>query len=176
MNPLNPPLHTARLRLDWLQAEDVPFLLELLNSPGWLRWIGDRQVRDPQAARNYLEQGPQQMRRQHGFALLRVSLAGVPIGLCGLLRREHLDAPDLGFAFLPAYAGQGYAQEAAQAVLHWARQLGHDRVLAITLPDNSASIRLLERVGMQRVGLLPVDHKGDELLLLVIELAPPVTC
>lgn len=167
---MNPPLCTDRLQLDWLEFADAPFLLELLNSPGWLRWIGDRQVRNLEDARNYVRHGPMASREAHGFALLRVCLPAAdgmtPIGVCGLLKRAHLDAPDLGFAFLPAYSGQGYAQEAARAVLDWGRALGHHRVLAITLPDNASSIRLLERVGLRRGELLPVNENGDRLLLM----------
>jgi RimJ/RimL family protein N-acetyltransferase len=161
-------LQTPRLVMRWLDFSDAPFLLELLNSPGWLRWIGDRQVRTLEDARNYVRNGPMALREKFGYALLQVSLKtdDQPIGICGLLKRAHLDTPDIGFAFLPAFSGMGYALEAAQAVLQWGRALGERRVLAITLPDNQASIRLLDKLGMQQQGLLPINEQGEALLLL----------
>jgi RimJ/RimL family protein N-acetyltransferase len=156
---LSPPpiLVTPRLSLRELDASDADatFALALLNDPDFLRNIGDRGVRTLEDAYGYLRAGPLASYADHGFGLWRVALrdTGEAIGLCGLLRRDWLDAPDLGYAFLPSARGRGLAQEAADAVLALARsRFALRRVLAIVDPENAASIRLLERAGMQREG------------------------
>ena len=143
------PLDTPRLQLRTLELRDDRFILQLLNQASWLRFIGDRKVHSLIDAQRYIENGPQASYRQHGHGLLLVQQRdGTPIGLCGLLRREGLDDPDLGFALLDAYNGQGYAHEAAAAVLADGRsRLALTRVLAITAPDNLLSIRLLLKLG-----------------------------
>lgn len=141
---------TARLRLRELHHDDAGFIHALVNDPDWLRHIGDRGVRTLDDARGYIDNGPRAMYGAHGHGLLAVETrgGGRPIGLCGLLRRETLDDPDLGFAFLPDWRGRGYALEAAAATLAWARsQRGLRRVVAITSQDNAASGRLLEKIG-----------------------------
>jgi [ribosomal protein S5]-alanine N-acetyltransferase len=143
---------TARLRLRQLALDDAGFILELVTDPLWLRFIGDRGVHDVESARRYLESGPLEMYRSRGFGLWLVERRAdaVPIGICGVLKRDSLDDPDLGFAFLPAYRGQGYAREAAAATLEHARQqLGIQRVLAITSPENLPSANVLRSVGMR---------------------------
>ena len=144
-------IESNRLILALLGKADVPFILELLNSPGWLEFIGDRGVKTEEDALAYIQNGPLSDFDKHGFCLFKVSLKGsdIPIGLCGLLKRDFLDHPDIGFAFLGEYSGQGYALESSQAVLAWAdKQLGIDKVLAITKTDNKRSIGLLEKLGL----------------------------
>jgi RimJ/RimL family protein N-acetyltransferase len=143
-------LLTPRLILAPLAHGDAPFIMELVNSPGWLQYIGDRHVHSMEDAIAYLDNGPLKSYRENGFGLLRVSLrdSGTPIGMCGLLRRPELDGPDIGFAFLPAYHRQGYAAEAVKATLTLARETLHlPEVLAIVQADNEASIGLLVRNG-----------------------------
>ena len=142
---------TARLRLEALSLKDAPFILNLLNSPGWLKYIGDRGVKSLADAEAYLTDGPMKDLETYGFSLFKVVLKSTeePIGLCGLLKRDFLDHPDIGFAFLGEYGGKGYAQEASHAVLEWARETqGITKVLAITLPENERSIHLLEKLGL----------------------------
>jgi len=156
-------LETARLRLRRLDLDDAPFILKLVNEPSWLRYIGDRGVRDLEGARGYIRNGPLAMYTRHGFGLWLVERRsdGALLGQCGLLQRDSLEHPDIGFAFLPAYWGQGYAQEAAGATLAY----GHDalampEVQAITSLDNEASIRLLQRLGftyLRQIELRPGD-------------------
>lgn len=143
---------TERLVLTALADRDAAFMLELLNEPSFLRYIGDRGVRTIDDARRYLREGPVASYERHGFGLLRVGLKAddTPIGICGILRRDTLPEPDLGFSLLPAWWSQGYAREAADAVLRHARvvlRLG--RILAITSPDNGPSIRLLDQLGFR---------------------------
>ena len=147
------PVHeTARLALRRFTGADAAFLVELLNEPSFLRYIGDKGVRTEADACRYLEAGPLASYARHGFGLLRVELkeSGEPVGMCGLLKRDWLDDPDIGFAFLPRAWSQGYARESAEAVLAEGRErFGLRRVLAITSPDNEASIGLLARLGFR---------------------------
>ena len=146
------PLRTDRLTIRELDEADAPFLLELLNDPGFINFIGDRGVRTLDDALSYLHNGPQAMIAQHGFGLWRVALtdSDEAIGICGILKRDALPHPDLGYAILTRHCGHGYAHEAASATLTYAREyLGIDRILAITAMENPASIRLLEKLGFQ---------------------------
>jgi [ribosomal protein S5]-alanine N-acetyltransferase len=149
---MNAVLKTERLVLRRLTTEDAPFILELLNDRAFLRYIGDKGVRNPADARRYIETGPLASYERHGFGLYRVELKndGEPVGMCGLLKRDYLPDADIGFALLPAYRSKGYTLEAASAVLSHARDtLRLERVLAITSPDNVVSIGLLERLGFR---------------------------
>lgn len=148
-------LTTARLRLRLPSAGDGAFLVRLMNDPDWLRHIGDRGVRSEAAAAAYVDERMLPSFRQHGFGMyVAETLAGGgAVGICGLVRRAALPDPDLGFALLPEQRGRGYAIEAGTAVLLDARErLGARRVLAITTPDNAASARVLERLGMSYAG------------------------
>lgn len=144
-------LETERLRLRPFTADDAPFIVALLNSPGWLRFIGDRGVRTEADARGYIERGPQASYAQHGFGLSCVERRrdGVAVGMCGLLKRDSLPDVEIGFAFLPEHCGLGYAVEIGRATLEDGRQrVGLARVAAITQPDNAASRHVLEKLGL----------------------------
>ena len=145
-------LETERLILRELTFDDAPFILTLLNDPSFLRYINDKNVRNLEDARQYMLNGPMASYARNGFGLYLVELkdTAVPIGLSGLLKREELPDADIGFAFLPDYWGKGFAFESACAVMSDARErLGLNRVLAIVMPDNDASIKLLEKLGMR---------------------------
>lgn len=162
---------TARLRFDRLTAEDDAFILELVNEPDWLRFIGDRNVHDLDAARGYIERGPCDMYARLGFGLYKVSLQdGTPTGMCGLIKRDGLDDVDIGFAFLARHRGRGYAREAAAATLEHARTLGLTRLVAITAPDNTRSMQLLERLGFVYRETLRLPQYGGESRLYVLQL------
>ncbi|MEL6302244.1 MAG: GNAT family N-acetyltransferase [Pseudomonadota bacterium] len=136
------------LTLRKLTLADAPFIVRLLNEPSWLQYIGDRKVRTKADAEGYLKDGPLAMYKQHGFGLYLVEYEGQPAGLCGLLTRETLPQPDLGFALLPEFAGRGIAFEASRIVLKAAsEQFVLNSVCAITRPDNQRSISLLGRLG-----------------------------
>ncbi len=161
-------LQTERLVLRHLGAADAPFVLRLLNEPSWLQNIGDRGVRTLADAQRYIETGPVEMYRRLGFGLYQVCLKvnGEPVGLCGLLKRDSLDDVDLGFALLPEFWGQGYAREAAAAVMAYGRrELGLSRILAIIARTNDASRRVLERLGFGFEGVVRLGADGEELLL-----------
>lgn len=144
-------LSTGRLRLRTATLDDAPFFLALLNDPGFLAHIGDRGVRTLDDARRMVAEGPVAMQRARGHSSYVVTLraCGTPIGTCGLIKRDTLPGVDLGYAFLEAHRGQGYAFEAASAVLALAPTLGLQRVLAITTPGNAASNGLLGKLGMR---------------------------
>lgn len=163
-------LETDRLRLRWLTPDDAAFVLELLNDPAWLQFIGDRGVHTLDEARVYIQSGPVAMYLREGFGLYLAERKtdGAAMGLCGLVKRAGLDDVDLGFAFLPAFRGHGYAYEAAAAVLaHANDDLGLPRLAAITSMDNHASIRLLEKLGFQfeRLMHLPGDDEAVRLFI-----------
>ncbi len=162
---------TARLTLRELDARDTDFIVELLNDPDFIRYIGDRGVRDAVGAQAYLDKGPIASYAQHGFGLWRVGLTlkDTPIGICGLLKRDVLPEPDLGFAFLPQYRGNGFGSEAAAATLQWGwRHQAMAQVLAITSPDNQDSIRLLHRQGFHFERMLKLQDDAGEVRLFAL--------
>jgi len=159
---------TERLLLRWLNAGDSTFILELLNEPSWLRYIGDKDVKTIQDAERYIESGPVEMYRRLGFGLYLVELKenGAPIGICGLIKREALLDVDLGFAFLPQFWFNGYAFESASAVMSYVRRaLGLSRIVAILSPDNHRSAKLLEKLGFRFDSTVRLKPGGDELKL-----------
>ncbi|MBX2907281.1 MAG: GNAT family N-acetyltransferase [Taibaiella sp.] len=161
-------LHTERLELVEFSAYNVSFIIELLNSPGWLQFIGDRNVRNPDDAKAYLLNGPMKSYVDNGFGALLVKERGSnqPIGMCGLFRRDYLNFPDIGFAFLPQFEGLGYAFEAASAVLNAASASGYQTIGAILTPDNSRSRQLLDRLGFVSKGLIVPPGSTEELVLM----------
>jgi ribosomal-protein-alanine N-acetyltransferase len=161
-------LETERLRLRWLTRDDAPFIIELLNDPSFIRFIGDKGVRTKEDAEKYLVNGPLASYEQFGYGLYATELkdSSVPIGICGLLKRETLPHPDIGFAFLPAYWSQGYAFEASNAVMRHARAAFNlSTILAITTPENEASGKLLAKIGMAFDRLIKLTPESDEVKL-----------
>lgn len=161
-------LETDRLRLRHLSPDDAGFILELVNEPAWLRFIGDRGIRTLDDAQNYIRNGPMESYSRFGFGLYLVGLKadGSPLGICGLIKRETLPDVDLGFAFLPNFWGQGYATEAASAALVFAQNtLGLKRIVAITHPDNDRSVRVLEKLGLRFERMIQLSADGPELKL-----------
>jgi RimJ/RimL family protein N-acetyltransferase len=149
-------LRTERLALTEVTADDAEFVLELLNDPGWIANIGDRGVRSLDDARAYIRD-----RFATSLWLVVRDGSGERLGMCGLVDRDGLDHHDIGYAFLARHAGQGYATEAARAVLAYAREaLGHETILAITAPDNTPSQRVLEKIGLKFVQM--INLPGDE--------------
>ncbi len=165
-------LETDRLVLRHLTLNDAPFIVELLNEPSFLRFIGDRGVRSQQDARQYILHGPIASYKKNGFGLWLAFLkeTGDPIGMCGLLKRDTLKDPDVGFAFLPAYWRQGYAFESASAVLkHGSESLGLKRIVAITSLDNVASIGALEKLGLKFEAIIRLDGDNRDVRLFAME-------
>ena len=146
-------LETERLslhRLDDTSDADRAFVYRLLNDEAFLRFIGDRGVHEPEQAGPYLRNGPMASYAANGFGLYRVDRKrdGVPVGMCGLVKRDALPGPDLGYALLPEHRNLGYVAEAGAAVLADAHaRLGLDTVLAVVDTTNAASIRTLRALG-----------------------------
>jgi RimJ/RimL family protein N-acetyltransferase len=165
-------IQTARLSLRELSFGDAGFILELLNEPSFIRNIGDKGVRTLADARDYILQGPMDSYARNGFGLYAACLrpgalagaaAGTPIGICGLVKREGLNDPDVGFAFLSRYRSKGFAVESAAAVLaHAKKALNLLRIVAITSPDNAPSIAVLEKIGLKFERTIRlVDHTPE---------------
>lgn len=161
-------LETERLLARRFTIEDTEFIIRLLNTPGWLQFIGDRNVRTEEEAKNYLLNNPIKSFKENGFGLGMVLLksTGEPIGMCGLIKREVLQGVDIGFAFLPEYSGKGYAQEIASATLAYAKdKLKLPVVLAIVMPQNERSVNLLHKIGLHFKTMITLAKDGEELML-----------
>jgi RimJ/RimL family protein N-acetyltransferase len=168
--PLMNVIETERLALRQLGPDDAEFIRELLNDADFLRFIGDRGVRTTDDARRYIAEGPSASYARHGFGLWLVERNDdrSPIGICGLLKRDTLPDADIGFAFLPPFRARGYAYESAAAVLAYgARQFGLTRVLAVVNPENTGSIRLLEKLGMRFDRMVRLSEAAPEIKMFV---------
>ena len=164
---------TERLLIEPLQVSDAAFVLELMNTPDWLRYIGDRNVRNLEEAVTYLKNGPLDVYREFNFGILRVSQkeSNEPIGICGFLKRPFLDAPDLGFGFLPRYFGKGYGTEAAMCLMEKARIFGlSDKVYAFANKENHISEKLLLKLGFSYQKDINPYHPGEYLKLFEVQL------
>ena len=176
---------TQRLVLrEMTPAEDAEFICELLNSDGFLKYVGDRGVRTPEDAAAYIERAYCRSYRDNGHGLYAIELSEPPktqnpkpktaIGICGLVRRDSLPHVDLGFALLPEFEGHGYVIEASDAVLADGKErLGIETVLGITTQDNERSHRVLEKLGFKDAGLTKQPH--DENLLRLFSLSMGIT-
>ncbi|MDT4954253.1 MAG: hypothetical protein QOJ02_2391 [Acidobacteriota bacterium] len=166
-------LETERLILRRVTVEDSEFMLELLNDPSWLRFIGDKGVRTLDAARAYILKSLIAMYERLGFGLYLTELKGesVPIGICGLIKRDSLEDVDIGFAFLPKFCGKGYGYESASAVMAYGkRTFGLNRLVAITSPDNYPSARLLEKLGFNFERMVKLSDDSEEISLFASDL------
>lgn len=165
-------METKRLLLRQLTAEDAAFILELLNEPSWLRFIGDKGVRTLEDAQNYILTGPMDMYSRLGFGLYLVERKDgkIPVGICGLIKRDSLEDVDIGFAFLSSFLSQGYGYEAASATMEFGlQQLKLKRIVAITSKDNHGSSRLLEKIGMKFDRYVVLSPDTEELKLYTSE-------
>jgi len=161
-------LETPRLLLEEVALEDTKFVFELLNSPSWLKFIGDRGVRTEQDARNYVIKNFIDCYRMMGYGFYKMTLkeGNLPIGICGFVKRDYLDLPDFGFAMLSAYEGKGYAYEAAIATFEYGKlHLKLNPVLAITTDDNVRSQKLLKKIGFIEIGTVTPPESEIELIL-----------
>jgi RimJ/RimL family protein N-acetyltransferase len=166
-------VETPRLVLRRMRVQDdTGAVLELLNDPAFIEFIGDKRVRTADAARLYIEAGPLTSYERFGFGLYMMvsKVSGQSIGICGLLKREALEDVDVGYALLPAFRGMGYAFEAASAVVRYGYDtLGLRRIVAVTNADNERSIRVLERLGLRFERTVVIAESSHELHLY----APP---
>lgn len=166
-------LETERLYLrKCIPEKDALFFIELVNSPGWLKYIGDRNIHTEEAALKYLNDRVLKGYADHGhggYTIIEKS-SGKPVGNSGLYKRPVLDHADVGYALLPEFYGKGYAYEAASAVMNYAKQLGMTRVHAITVAYNERSIHLLTKLGLKFEKLFRMEGDPEELSLYTIDL------
>jgi len=163
-------LETERLMLRQMRVEDAEFIFELVNEPAFIRNIGDKGVRTLDDARDYILSGPVASYAKFGFGLYVVVLkeTGAAIGICGLLKRDSLEDVDVGFALLEKFRRKGFAYESAAAVMEYGRnKLGLKRIVAITSPDNEASIRVLEKIGLQFEKMIRMPGSDEDTRLFV---------
>lgn len=163
---------TPRLLINHFTEADAPFVLKILNTPGWLQFIGDRNIKTPEAAQQYTKEKLLAGYTKLGFGMYAIRLKDTneTIGMCGLVKREHLEHADIGYAFLPEYGGKGYALEATAAVLQYANDtLKFNPILAIVTPGNHSSIKLLEKLNFLLQG--NITQNNEELLLFKNEIA-----
>lgn len=161
-------IKTERLTIRPLTTHDDTFILALLNTPGWLEFIGDRQIHSRADAQKYIVEKIHKNYEEYGIGLQLVFLELIqkPIGICGLIKRDGLEDLDIGFAFLPEYFGSGYAFEAAKASLDYGfSQLKCNRIVAITTENNIRSRNLLEKIGLVFEKFFFMDGDPDELML-----------
>lgn len=166
-------LETERLILEEAAEADAAFFHELMNSPSWIKYIGDRNIHNLDQARKYINDSLINSYHINGFGLYKVVLKskGTPIGICGLLKRETLANPDIGFALLPSFENQGYAFEASVGVLKYAKEkLGLRTVLAITMKENLKSNQLLKKLGLQVKDTYKPNDNAENLLLYSIDI------
>ncbi|NAS32214.1 GNAT family N-acetyltransferase [Flavobacteriaceae bacterium R38] len=160
-------LETDRLVLKEADLDDEHFFFELLNSPGWIKYIGDRGIESIDDARKYIRESLINSYKENGFGLYKMvsKKENSSIGICGLLKRPGLSNPDIGFAILPAYERKGYTYEAAKAILEYGiSTLGLKTILAITTKKNTGSRKLLEKIGLRFVDKIKLEVDGEELL------------
>ncbi|WP_435135270.1 GNAT family N-acetyltransferase [Formosa sp. A9] len=165
---------TDRLELAELNINDAPFMLKLMNTPHWLKFIGDRQINSVEDAKLNIQNNHITSYKTNGFGFYKVLLKEEdykPIGCCGLIKRKELDGVDIGFAFLPEYEGRGFGYESASAILKIAHsKFKLNSILAITLPTNKNSIKLLEKLGLTYQKTVIPFEDGIELLLFAKKL------
>jgi RimJ/RimL family protein N-acetyltransferase len=157
-------LNTKRLIIREFENKDSDFIFNLLNTEDWLQNIGDRSIQSIDDAEAYIENKLQKGYQENGFGMYALSLHDETlVGMCGLVKRPHLDHPDIGFALLPKYYNQGFAEESAIAILTFAKEkLLLQNILAICIPSNQRSIHLIKKLGMKFKEII-ADENGTEL-------------
>jgi RimJ/RimL family protein N-acetyltransferase len=164
---------TPRLFISEFQSQDASFYLELLNTPKWIRNIGDRNLKTVTDAENYLTEKTIPTYKKCGFGFYKITLKenNKPIGTCGLIKRDELEHTDIGFALLPHYEGKGFGLESSQAILELAKSKFHlETICGITLEQNLESIKLLEKLGLTFEKRINPFEDDKELLLFVKKL------
>jgi len=170
-------VQTERTILREANHDDAMFILQLLNEPGWLRFIGDQNVHSLNAARQYIDDRFLARYAKHGFGNYVVcdKPTHTPLGIAGFVKRETLDAPDIGYAMRGNQQRKGYAFEAAHALIKYGRnQLGFTKLYGYCLPDNVASVRMLEKLGLTYLRDQDVNQTGELVRLYSTEWPNPV--
>lgn len=164
---------TERLLLRPTSKDDADLILKLFNTPKWLKNIGDRNVNNLAQARKYIEEKMLPQLYTHGYSNYTVirKADNRKIGCCGLYDREGLEGIDIGFAFLPAYEGKGYAFESAKKVLKIAyRNFGIKRISAVTAKSNRDSQKLISKLGLTYQKMIFLPNDDEELMYFEADL------
>lgn len=166
-------LETERLVISELNETHADFVFTLFNDPDCIRFIGDRGIRTKTDAQAYLKDKLIASYQDHGYGLFNVSMKDheVSMGICGLVKRDPENPPDIGFAFLPDHRGKGYCTEAGAAVLSWAKEHQiSDTILAYTNPENEASISVLQKLGLEKQTITTLPGQDFESLIMSISM------
>lgn len=158
---------TDRLILTYISPSDAPFILELMNTPTWKRFIGDRNLKTEEDAANYIINRlmPSYALNGFGFYLCSLKADNLPIGICGMVKRDSLEHTDIGFAFLPQFEGKGFGYESASAVMHYAQTtLGIQTLAGICNSDNASSIALLKKLGLRYQKMILLPGETEEIM------------
>lgn len=161
-------IKTSRLLIKELEQSDAPFILQLVNSPGWLKYIGERNIKSKMEAVNYINIQQENYSNNLGLYGVALNEGGQLVGLCGFLKRDYLDNIDIGYALLPEYHSNGYALEAATIMIHKAFKTSMTKTIyAITKPSNNSSIKLLLKLGFRLLKEMAV--RGELLTIFVLD-------
>lgn len=169
---MTPPiLTTERLVLSHISTSDIQLIFDIFTDPVCIRFIGDRGIRSLEDAKSYIAERFVGHYEKHGFGMYKVSFNNEGIGICGLIQRDESNPPDIGFAFLTDFRGGGYCTEAAKAVLNYELEK-HDlaEILAFTDPENMASQKVLEKLGMQRKEITQLPGQDFDSLIFVLKI------
>ena len=165
---------THRLFISKVTLKDAPFFVALMNTPSWLKYIGDRHIKTIKDAENHLKNGILKSYRESGYGFYKITQKSEPdktIGIVGLVKRKELEHTDIGFGFLPDYEGKGFGYESSVAIMELAKtRFKLDKVLAITNPENKNSIHLLEKLGLSYQKRIKPFDDNEELLLFAKDL------
>ena len=160
-----------------MTIEDAPFYMELVNTPSWIKYIGDRNIKTIEDAEDRIKTTILTSYEEHGYGVYKLQLKDSnlkTIGSCGLYKREQFEHADIGFAMLPGYSGKGYGYESSVEILKLAAHVfNQKKVLAITLPTNKPSIKLLEKLGLTNQKTAVFFEDDEELMLFAIDLIIP---
>jgi len=152
-------LETARLRLRLFTPDDVQVMFELNSDPEVIKYAEATPTRNLKEARERLEQGPLADYEKYGYGRFAVELkeTGKVIGFCGIKYIPEIELPEVGYRYLKAYWGRGIGTEAARVCVDFARDdLKISKLIALIIPENTASIRLSEKLGMTRGPLIRI--------------------
>ena len=159
---------TERLFLSEITEKDAAFIYELMNDAAWIKNIGNRNIKSLQDAENYITEKFIKSYNKNGFGFYAIRLKGskIPIGTCGLIKREGLDAMDIGYGLLPLFRGKGYAFEATKAMYKYGYEvLKEPKIIAIVNPNNKTSIALIEKLGMTFEKMIKLPKETEAIKL-----------
>lgn len=166
-------IETSRLKLGAITEDDADIMLAIWNDPAFIRNVSDRGIRTIEEARDAVRNGAQKLFDDYGYGpyWMQLKSDGTRIGICGLFKRDNLDDPDIGFAVLPDWVGQGYAGEAAEAVVAYARdELRLPALTAIVSPGNEPSIGLIRKIGMSFDSMITMPGDDEAIQLYSMSL------